>query len=175
MQQTSSDKIRHGKERKNVAQGELDRWRKKLAPARNNLALPASVAEMPHLGGAVAEMSHSGSSETPDISASRRIMLAQAPAAIRRLVKIVGDDNARAVDQIQAAKAILDRAGLNIPKATHAVIDAKDLSAMGASELRSFVEAAQRALSDRAKVIDSAPAPGAKDAQATDNADDLTA
>lgn len=166
MQPTKLDKPRHNEERKEIASGrsvaempqstdEILQTRNNLAPSSNNLARYPDTA-----AGNTAQITPSSvPAEIVDSMRARRAMLQHAPAAIERLARIINNPASSDSNAMQAAKILLDRAGLNPLKAREEAIDGRDLAAMSADALRQFVDQARVELSQRAKVIEASPAP----------------
>ena len=88
---------------------------------------------------------------------TKRLAMEGAPLAYNLLVKVVSDDAVSSRVRVDAAKALLDRAGFVPPKASDPV-DAteKDLSKMSRDELKAFVASAENKLAREA--IDVTPA-----------------
>ena len=85
-----------------------------------------------------------------------RTMLHKAAAALRTLCEIMEDPTAPKGVRVDAAKAVLDRAGFIAPRQSDAQGAQKALNEMSSDELRRFISDSERELSGRAKDV-SAP------------------
>lgn len=104
--------------------------------AAHNFAVPSVMAAIAH--------------ET------RRKMAALAPIAVNVLRDIATDPTAPKGVRVDAAKALLDRAGFVAPRGNGDQAPERDVSTMSRDELRRFVEAGEAELARRAKDV-SAP------------------
>lgn len=96
---------------------------------------------------------------------ARRIILDGAPAAVAYLVRLVKDEEASGKLRLEAAKALLDRAGFVAPKAADPERPGdKGLHDMSADQLKEFIGKAQNELANRATIVEGetvdAPATG---------------
>jgi hypothetical protein len=83
---------------------------------------------------------------------TKRFMTEGAPLAYSVLVKFVGDEAVSPRVRVDAAKALLDRAGFVPPKAGEQLDTAeKDLSAMSPDELRAFIASAEGRLAQESE------------------------
>jgi hypothetical protein len=99
-------------------------------------------AALPHVQRAIAE------------GLTKRFMTEGAPLAYSVLVKFVGDEAVSPRVRVDAAKALLDRAGFVPPKAADQPDTAeKDLAAMSSDELRAFIASAEGRLAQEAKDV----------------------
>ena len=87
---------------------------------------------------------------------TRRRFAALAPVALEVLRKIMCDDTAPKGVRVDAAKAVLDRAGLVAPRHGDQQGPTKALNEMTREELKSFIDASEGELARRAKDV-SAP------------------
>lgn len=82
----------------------------------------------------------------------RRRLATAAPVALTVLITIVRDEAANPRVRVDAAKAILDRAGFGPPKVAAAGAE-KALNEMTTGELRELADRLERELADRAKPV----------------------
>ena len=114
-----------------------------------------SVSRLPHVIAAVqAEL-------------RRRLVMRAAPAALKFLEESCSSSGKVDRGRLDAAKSVLDRAGLSAPRAAGEKAPG-EFGDMSVSQLKEFVARVNGVLADRAKVIDNVPDPAPNGAQDVD-------
>lgn len=91
-----------------------------------------------------------------------------APAALDYLIRLVKDEKASERVRADAAKTLLDRAGMAAKAAEGKELDDRALADMSKEELRAMMERAQRELAERATPVIDATVSAPDDSQASD-------